>query len=334
MTFQQPGYDFLPQGPGEPEVTKGPGGQSIPLVDEEALQNLEGGVAPQIEAEFDAVRAIWAAFPWLAQLGEGIYELVTRLVINATPSSVIASEIRQTEQYKIRFAGMEARAARGLSPITEAEYLEDEDSYRTLLREYGVLSYYGATDEDFHSFAATQIGADVSPAEMSRRLDAGMAQVIDSGPEVQEAFEQFYGFKPTEELLLLYALDPDRGLREIENQLQTVFIGSEALRYGLNITRTRSEMLAESGISREMARTGFADVARESPQLETLARLHSITPLSQTDLEEFFFHDDPEVLQKRFKIFETALSEFSGGAPQPTTRTGSLVELLERDPSI
>lgn len=283
---------------------------------------------------FNAVQAIWEAFPWLKQLGPDIFELVTQMVIGDTPASVIASEIRKTEQYKVRFAGMARRTERDLSPITEAEYLESEDTYRTLLREYGVLGFYGDTEADFRRFAAGQIGADVSPAEMSRRLDAGVAQVIDAGVEVQDAFEQFYGFRPTENLLLLHALDPDRGLREIENQLQTVLIGGEALRYGLNITRIRSEMLAQSGISREMARSGFADVAREKSQLQTLARLHSITPLSQTDLEDFFFHDDPEVLKQRFRVFETALSEFSGGAPQRTTRSGGLVELVDRDLSL
>ncbi len=283
---------------------------------------------------FDAVDAIRAAFPWLDQLGDDIYDLIVNMVINDTPSAVIASEVRKTDQYKTRFAGMAARVSRGRNVITEAEYLDLEDQYRTLLREFGVLGYYGATEDDFQAFAAGQIGADVSAREMSARLDAGVAQVVDSGPEVQDAFEQFYGFRPTEELLLLHALDPDRGLREIENQLQTVFVGAEALRYGLNITRTRSEMLSQSGVSREMARSGFADVARESPQLQTLARLHSVTPLSQADLEDFFFHDDPEVLQQRFKLFETALGEFGGGAPQPTTRSGGLVELVDLDPSL
>ncbi len=284
--------------------------------------------------DFDAVDAIRAAFPWLDQLGDDIYVLITDLVISATPAAVIAAEVRKTDQYKVRFAGMAARVSRGRTVITEAEYLDLEDQYRTLLREFGVLGYYGASEDDFRAFSAGQIGADVSATELSRRLDSGVAQVVDSGPEVQDAFEQFYGFKPTEELLLLHALDPDRGLREIENQLQTVFVGAEALRYGLNITRTRSEMLAQSGISREMARSGFADVAREGPQLKTLARLHSVTPLSQTDLEDFFFHEDPEVLQQRFKLFETALGEFSGGAPQRTTRSGGLAELVDLDPSL
>ena len=285
-------------------------------------------------AGFNAVQAVWEAFPWLAQLGNDIFQLVTDLVLADTPAAVVASEIRKTDQYKQRFPGMEARASNGLTTITESEYLQTEEAYRGLLRDFGVLGYYGASLEEFQTFAARQLGGDVSPAEMSRRLDAGMAQVIDAGVDVQDAFEQFYGFQPTQELLLLNALDPERGLREIENQLQTVLIGGEALRYGLNITRIRADMLRESGVSREMARTGFADVARETPQLETLARLHSLTPLSQTDLEGFFFHEDPEVQQQRFRLFETALGEFGGGAPQRQTRTGSLTELVDRDLSL
>jgi hypothetical protein len=296
---------------------------------------VSGGSSTQPDSNtFDAVLAIWEAFPWMAQLGQDIFDLVTNMVINDTPSSVIASEIRKTDQYKVRFPAMQERAAKGLNPITESEYLDLEESYRNQLRQAGLLGYYGANLDDFRQFAAGQIGGDVSAAEFSRRLDAGVAQVVDAGAEVQAAFEQFYGFSPTEELLLLHALDPERGVREIENQLQTVYIGGEALRYGLNITRTRAEMLQQSGISRELARTGFADVARETPQLETLARLHNLGPLSQVDLENFFFHEDPSVQQERFRIFQTALGEFGGGAPQQTTRTGGLLELVDRDLSI
>ncbi len=294
----------------------------------------EGNISGRVgRTGFDAVDAILAAFPWLNQL-EGIYDFIVGLVINDTPPEVVASQVRQTEQYKARFPGMSERVGKGYAPITESEYLQLEDSYRGLLREFGVLGYFGSTELDMREFASQQIGSDVSPAEMSRRLDAGFAQVVDSGAAVQEAFEQFYGFKPTEELLLLHALDPDRGIREIENQLQTVLIGGEALRYGLNITRIRSEMLASSGISREMARSGFADVAREQPQLQTLARLHNTAPLSQVDLENFFFHEDPEVQQKRFRVFETALNEFGGAAPAATTQQGGLLELVDRDRSV
>ena len=288
---------------------------------------------PFVGTSFDAVEEIRIAFPWLEQIPD-LYPFITDLVLDDTPPEVIAARVRETEAYKVRFPGMQERISKGLGPINESEYIEMEDSYRNLLREYGVLGYYASTEDELRQLSAGLIGSDVSPAEMSRRLDSGFAQVVDAGEEVKQAFQQFYGFAPTDELLLLHALDPERGVREIENQLQTVYIGGEALRYGLNITRTRAEMLSQSGISREMARTGFADVARETPQLQTLARLHNLGPLSQTDLENFFFHEDPDVQRQRFKVFESALNEFRGAAPAATTSEGALLELVDRRRSL
>lgn len=282
---------------------------------------------------FDAVEEMLAAFPWLNAL-EGISDLLVGLILSDTPPEAIAARIRETPQYKARFPGMAGRVTGGFGPITEAEYLELEDSYRNLFREYGLLGALAPNIDEFRKLASDWIAGDISATEMSRRLDAGYAVVRDSGALVKQSFQQFYGIEPTDEQLLLYSLDPDRGLRDIENQVQTSLIGGEALRYGLNINRTRTEMLREAGVTREMARTGFADVARELPQLKTLAQLHSRSPLSQADLENFVFHDDPEILRERFRVFESALSEFSGGAPSATTAGGVVSELIDLDPSV
>ena len=281
---------------------------------------------------FDAVAAMYEFFPWLKQL-EGIGELLVSLVEQDTPPEAVAASIRDTDIYRTRFAGMESRRVKGLSAISEAAYLDLEESYRTLLRDYGVSGYLAPDVQSLRDFSSGLISEDISASELSRRLDAGYATVRDSGEFVGEAFEQFYGIRPTDEQLLLYALDADRGLREIENAVEVSLIGGEALRYGLNISRTRSEMLRQAGVSREMARTGFADVARETPQLKILAQIHNRDPLSQADLESLVFHDDPEVAKKRFQIFETALQEFSGQRAA-TTQTGGLLELVDRDRSL
>jgi len=279
-------------------------------------------------ADFNAIEEVLADFPWLQELGPDIYNLIVDLVISDVPPAAIAEQVRQTDVYKTRFGGMELRRAKGLGAITEREYMAIQDQYRNLLRDYGVWSFFGTSPTEWNSLAAGFIGTDVSPLEISRRLDEGYAAVVDAAPVVGEAFRLFYGVEPTPNALLLYFLDTDRGSQEIEQQLMTTMVGAEALRYGLNITRTRAELLAKSGVTGQIARTGFADIAREQPLLEQLAKIHRFSPLSQEDLEQLFFHEDPEILGQRRRIFETSLAAFQGPTARQS-RTGGLLDLVD-----
>ncbi len=197
--------------------------------------------------------------------------------------------------------------------------------YQTQLRNYEVYDLLFSSDSDFKSWAAEQIGQDISNQELSIRLDRGWASV-ENNAQVTEAFQQFYGVTPSKPALLLYFLDPEKGTYEIEREVAAAIIGGEALSYGLNISRTRAELFASQGVTQQMARAGYADIAREEPLLQDLARIHRFTPLTQTDLEDFFFHEDPEVAKRRATTFNTALAQFSG----PTADTGSgFPELLD-----
>jgi hypothetical protein len=274
------------------------------------------------------IQEIIDANPWLIQLGDDIVDIVTTLILNDTPASLVAAEIRNTDTYRSRFAGLLARQEKGLPAISEREYLETELSFRNQLRNYEVFDLLFQSEDAFRDFAATQIGFDVSAAEMSRRLDRGFASVVDARPTVEEAFAQFYGVVPTDNALLAYFLDPVRGTSEIENQVAAAIVGGEALAYGLNITRTRAELFASQGVTQQFARQGFADIAREQPLIERLSTIHQFTPLSQTDLESFFFHNDPEIRRQRQQIFETALSQFRGPTARPLGE-GGVTELID-----
>lgn len=282
----------------------------------------------------ELIALIRARFPWLEQL-PGIFKLIRERVIDDIPEELIVEEVRDTEVYKKRFAGMLGRAEKGLPQITEAEYLNTEEAIMEQLEQFkvrGVLGLQGISK--FRAFAADMIGKDVSVQELNRRLDFGTAIAREVAPRVRSAFQRFYGVEPTEDALLLWALDAEQGIQEIENQIMSARIGSEALRFGLNITRRRAELLEAEGVDAQLAAQGFADVAREQGTLARLAEIHDIDPLSQRELEEFFFHEDPEVAQQRSRIFNQALAEFRAGGPARTTREGGLAALVEREQAI
>jgi len=282
---------------------------------------------------FDASQQIFSDFPWLKEVPE-LAQMIIDLTIQGIPSASVTSMVRQSEAYKTRFPGMALRESRGYNPIDEMTYLRLEDSYRSQLREAQVLNFFADSEGSFRKLAADLVGGDVSAAEMSRRIDKGYAAVADAGPIIKETFGQFYGYQPDDAALLLYFLDPDRGTTEIENQVAAVQVGASAYEYGLNITRTRAELLRDRGVTQAIARQGFADVAREEPLFQRLATIHSITPLSQTDLENFFFHEDPGVTKRRKQTFDLALSQFQAGSfgagvASPLNQRGGLTELLD-----
>jgi hypothetical protein len=277
------------------------------------------------EPDFDAVEAVLAANPWLRELGLGVYKLITRLITEEAPPDIIVAEVRETAAYRKRFGGMAVREKRGYNPISEAEYLSLEDGYRQQLREFGVLHFF---ESEFDSMTDGWVGGDVSVSELNRRLDAGQALVADSEQMVRDAFQTFYGIDPSPDTLLLYFLNEKRGLAQLEDQVATATIGGEAFRYGLNITRTRADILRRSGVDENMARQGFANIAREMPTINRLAQIHRFSPLSQTELESFFFHEDPEVGARRAATFSQAIAEFQGGTAAQRTRAGGLMELL------
>jgi hypothetical protein len=281
---------------------------------------------------FDAVEEVLDLFPWLADLGPEVYDILVSGVTNADPYAVIIQNVRNTNAYKSRFAGLLQRQAAGLPAINEAEYLELENGYLTQLREFQILGTLGLNDTDaFRAFAADLIGSDVSVSEFNFRLDQGVALMRDSADYVQQAFQEFYGITPTDDALLVWALDPDRGLDIIEDQIAAARIGGEAFKFGLNISRTRAEILRQEGVSADLAKAGFANIAQEMPVLNRLASIHSINPLSQTELEEFFFHEDPDIAARRANTFSTALAAFQEGGARNLTNQGGIGELVDRN---
>lgn len=281
---------------------------------------------------FNAVDEVFAIFPWLANLGQEVYQVLVNGILNGEPSAVIIQNVRNTQTYKERFAGLIQRQANGLPAINEAEYLEMESGYRNQLRNYNILGTLGLTDEAlFQNFAADLIAGDVSVQELNYRLDRGVALMRDSSEFVQQAFQEFYGTTISDDALLVYFLDPDRGTDIIEDQLATAQIGGEAFKFGLNVSRTRAEILRKEGVTADLARQGFSEIAREEPVLSRLAQIHHLTPLSQLELEEFFFHEDAEVAQRRYSTFTTALASFQEGGARNITREGGLGELVDKN---
>ena len=135
-------------------------------------------------------------------------------------TSTATAQIRQTDQYKIRFAGNEMRKktirdamARGetstMSELSEARYIELEDSYREVLKKANVPSqFYSNT-----TYLAKMIGNDLSTGEVAARASIAKQAASQANPEIKQQLQSLYGI--TENQIFTYFLDPELGYETV-----------------------------------------------------------------------------------------------------------------------
>lgn len=187
------------------------------------------------------------------------------------------TRIRETEAYKVRFAGNEARRKAGLPVLGEGEYLNLESSYRQTLRAAGIPKGFYDQPSDF----ANWIGGDVSPAEISERAQTAMGLVNSRDPNELKAFQDYYGIGKGD--LAAYYLDKNRSLPKLQQQAEIAGLGAEALRAGLKSSEAHSAELQAAGIGKEQARGAYSQTAQDKGVIAKLAAIDGAGKGLRTD---------------------------------------------------
>ena len=218
-------------------------------------------------------------------LGALVEPLKGLITSDASPSE-FTIKLRETDAYKKRFAANQARIQKGLTAISEAEYLGLEDQYQNIMRNYGLPeSYYTrgemGTQEGFSKFIAN----DVSAAELEDRVMTAQNRVINANPEVLASLRTFYPDINNADILA-YTLDPTKGLDAIKRKVTAAEIGGGAMQAGLGITGARAEELGAAGITKQQAQQGFQTVAEVAPRGGQLAAIYGESPYTQQTAEQ------------------------------------------------
>ena len=245
----------------------------------------------------------------LGSLVEGIKGLITQNI----PASEFALRLRQTDAYKKRFAANAQRIAKGLSALTEAEYIGLEDQYQNIMRNYGLpASYYERGDMGIQLGFEKFLANDVSAAELEDRIVTAQKRVINANPEVAAALKQFYP-DITNGDILAYTLDPTQGLEAIKRKVTAAEIGGAAMAQGLGTSASRAEELARYGVTKEAAQQGFETVAQVAPRGGQLAAIYGESPYTQATAETEIFNlaGSAEAGKQRKKLTELEQASFS-----------------------
>jgi hypothetical protein len=223
--------------------------------------------------------------------------------------------LSQTEQYQTRFSANAKRIAAGLSALSPAEYIQLEDQYQNVMRNYGLPATYYAKDLTGKQIGFDELlGGDVSATELEERLIAGQERVLKSNPEVLKAITDFYGDSITDGNILAYALDPKNALKEIQRKVAAAEIGGAALAQKLATSAASAEALAGYGVTKLQAQQGFADVAQMAPRGSALSEIYNEAPYNQASAtaEVFGTSGAAAATQKRKKLTALEQATFGG----------------------
>ena len=207
-----------------------------------------------------------------------------------------------------RFTGNVKLRKEGIEPLTPAEYLQQESRYRE------VLSTRGLGDLATRNTFADLIGGQVSPFELEERVtkvfdvydsaDAGLKSELQSTLKLDPLSTRTSVAKA----LLL----GDKGATELQRQVRTAEVGTEARARGLDVTA--AEELARMGVTREQARAGFEEIALTQPRLTQLSEFYTNTTPDATGLQRELEREQFQGMQsqRRRRLAEQEQASFMG----------------------
>jgi len=248
-------------------------------------------------------------------LGE-LAGIITELAQNNLDApTVIYEELRRTDAYRTRFQGNFQRQAAGLRPLTEAEYLNQEEQYAKVL-----TAYSAGTLANRETYARMMAG-DIDPVELNDRFTASYDRVTKAASGQDQALldelKKMYPGVTNNELATSLILGRE-GSKFLDTRLNIAEVKAAETEVGI-----RSALGAESlsNLSRSEARVGLSKVAAQKSGIEQASR--AFGEVSTEGLQKELEQENLLGIQsKRTKrLASQARAEFSGTS---AIKTGSL----------
>lgn len=218
-------------------------------------------------------------------------------------------------EYKTRFAGNDGLRAKGLAPLSEAEYLDKEKTIAQQFATYQLPPGFADSQAD----KAKLIGANVGSKELDQRLSAAQAIVTDGALNGALAYARAnYGLGTGD--LMAYFLDPARAAPLLNQQARASAIGAAAARTGFGgIDTTTAERLDAQGVTAEAAASGFSQAAGLGGLTSKVA---DTTALTKDDLEKALLEGNAAATTKVQKVQDERKAQFAGGGGYATSQSG------------
>ena len=227
--------------------------------------------------------------------------------------------LKKSDEYNLRFQGNTLRLAAGLNVMSEAAYLELEDSYANTLRAYGLGNMLSTDRTKNEAVFAKYMGNDLAGPEFKSRIKLASDRVMNADAMTKGLFKKFYP-NLTDADLVAYFLSPADTLSKLEEKVTSAEIGSAAVAQGLETSMASATELAKFGIDKAAAIQGYAEVKEALPTTQKLGDIYGETGIKydQASGEAEFLkgNQDAAVKRKRLKSLERASFQGETGISQ------------------
>jgi hypothetical protein len=250
-----------------------------------------------------------------SRMGLGsLVQPLQRFIQDGISDAEFTIRLRETDAYKKRFAANEQRIKKGFAALSEADYLDLEDRYQGVMRQYGLPeSYYQRGELGRQEGFEKLLAADVRDDELADRLNVAYNRVINAAPEIKESLKQFYP-DITNGDILAYTLDPEKAILDIKRKVTSAEIGAGAMQAGLKTGVARAEELQRYGVTKETAQQGFGTIASGLERGRQLSNIYQQPTYTQevAETEVFALPDADKARRQRRKLGQLETATFSG----------------------
>jgi hypothetical protein len=236
---------------------------------------------------------------------------VKQYIVDGLSPAEFTLKLRASKPYQERFAANAMRIANGFKAIDEATYLGLEDSYQSIMQNYGLpASYYEKGNLGVQKGFQELIGGNVDPITLEERIVEGQ-KVTKGNKSIIDTAKQFFPTL-TDGDFLGYVLNPKNGLQDIKRKVTAVEIGAGAKEADLNINLERALELGTAGINKTQAKQGFAAIGTGLQRGSQLAAIYGEDPYTQTtaETEVFGLAGKTKATREREKITGLEKAEF------------------------
>lgn len=252
--------------------------------------------------------------------------------IMPTPAQIL-SAIYNSDAYKKRFSANEEIRKRmangggrpGDRLLTPKEYIDLENSYRTVMQDAGMPTGFYDQQEDFTNMIANS----VSVAELRSRVDTAYQALNFADDNVKSALRDYYGMSTGD--MVAYLLDPSRatpllmgkttmneyGLNDrtsLQKAYASADLGGTARRLGQSDSQSLNEEIVNLGISTDTAKQEFGKAAGQADDVRRLGSIYGDGGMGFNTIiqEDLGLAGGTEAGRKRKKFASKERSAFSG----------------------
>lgn len=228
-----------------------------------------------------------------------------------SPTSYINAILPQTQAYQQRFAGNSLREKAGLSALSPADYLQQEDSYKSILKSYGLPKGFYDTNDDLAGF----IGNNISTSELQSRVQAAAEIQGNTDKNLQKTLSRVYGLSRGD--FLAYIIDPTKATQKVLQQARTIELATSAATQGLQISRSLGEQLAGATdstalLSPQQADSVFSQAALTKQSTDLLGSIEGQNKLGADSVINAALNRDAAAQQKIKDLQNREQARFNG----------------------